>query len=111
MTDHPHKLNRLAMHQEWYDKNRTLLFIEASVVMQELLAMCRQYKAEHDALRAERDEARREVCAAKRELCRDEAIIRLQRHRVHRDSEDVVGLAKEIAVERGWDCFKENTDD
>ena len=55
----------------------------------------------------ERDEARRELCAAKRELCRNEAIIRLQRHRVHRDSEDVVGLAKEIAVERGWDCFKE----
>jgi hypothetical protein len=54
-------------------------------------------------LRKERDEARRE-------LCRNEAIIRLQRHRVHRDSEDVVGLAKEIAVERGWDCFKENAD-
>ena len=60
-------------------------------------------------LTKERDEARRELCAAKRELCRNEAIIRLQRHRVHRDSEDVVGLAKEIAVERGWDCFKENT--
>ncbi len=55
-------------------------------------------------LRKERDEARRE-------LCRNEAIIRLQRNRVHRDSEDVVGLAKEIAVERGWDCFKEVTDD
>ena len=53
-----------------------------------------------DALR-ERDEARRE-------LCRNEAIIRLQRNRVHRDSEDVVGMAKEIAVERGWDCFKDN---
>ena len=48
----------------------------------------------------ERDEARREVC-------RGEAIIRLQRNRVHRDSEDVVGLAKEIAVERGWDCYKD----
>jgi hypothetical protein len=63
MTDHPHKLDRLAMHQEWYDKNRTLLFIEASVVMQELLAMCRQYKAEHDALRAERDEVRQSYCS------------------------------------------------
>ena len=63
-----------------------------------------------NTLRAERDEARRELCAAKRELCRNEAIIRLQRNRVHRDSEDVVGLAKEIAVERGWDCFKEKTD-
>ncbi len=66
---------------------------------------------EIERLRAERDEARRELCAARRELCRNEAIIRLQRNRVHRDSEDVVGLAKEIAVERGWDCFKENTND
>ena len=64
---------------------------------------------EVERLRKERDEARRELCAARRELCRNEAIIRLQRHRVHRDSEDVVGLAKEIAVERGWDCFKENS--
>ena len=63
---------------------------------------------EIERLRAERDEARRELCAARRELCRNEAIIRLQRNRVHRDSEDVVGLAKEIAVERGWDCFKDN---
>ena len=61
---------------------------------------------EIERLRKERDEARRELCAARRELCRDEATIRLQRHRVHRDSEDVAGLAKEIAVERGWDCFK-----
>jgi chromosome segregation ATPase len=67
--------------------------------------------AEIERLRKERDEARRELCAARRELCRNEAIIRLQRHRVHRDSEDVVGLAKEIAVERGWDCFKENSND
>ena len=72
------------------------------------------HKEFHEALddlakmKAERDGARRELCAARRELCRNEAIIRLQRHRVHRDSEDVVGLAKEIAVERGWDCFKEN---
>jgi hypothetical protein len=51
---------------------------------------------------------RKELDAARRELCRGEAIIRLQRHRVHRDSEDVAGLAKEIAVERGWDCYKEN---
>jgi len=70
----------------------------------------RELERENAILTAERDEARREVCAARRELCRNEAIIRLQRHRVHRDSEDVVGLAKEIAVERGWDCFKENTD-
>ena len=73
--------------------------------------MLRAAADEIERLRTERDEARRELCAARRELCRNEAIIRLQRHRVHRDSEDVVGLAKEIAVERGWDCFKEVTDD
>ena len=66
---------------------------------------------DYAAVVAQRDAARRELCAARRELCRDEAFIRLQRHRVHRDSEDVVGLAKEISVERGWDCFKENIDD
>ena len=70
---------------------------------------CRELEKERDEARRELCAAKRELCAAKRELCRDEAIIRLQRHRVHRDSEDVVGLAKEIAVERGWDCFKENT--
>ena len=59
----PTSKDNLAMHQEWYDKNRPLLFIEASVVMQELLAMCRQYKAEHDALRAERDEVRQSYCS------------------------------------------------
>jgi hypothetical protein len=79
----------------------TLLY-EAAIKIQDLRGN------EIQRLRKERDEARRELCAAKRELCRDEAIIRLQRNRVHRDSEDVVGLAKEIAVERGWDCFKEN---
>lgn len=50
--------DRLAMHQEWYDKNRTLLFIEASVVMQELLAMCRQYKAERDEARQQLKETK-----------------------------------------------------
>ena len=53
-------------------------------------------------------ELEKELDEARRELCRNEAIIRLQRHRVHRDSEDVVWLAKDIAVERGWDCFKDN---
>jgi hypothetical protein len=56
---------------------------------------------EIERLRKERDEARRAVC-------KDEAIIRLQRNRVHRDSEEVVRMTKEIAVERGWDCFKDN---
>ena len=53
---------------------------------------------EIERLRAERDEARRAAC-------KDEAIIRLQRHRIHRDSEEVLRMAKEISVERGWDCY------
>ena len=60
--------------------------------------------AEIARLLNERDEARRAAC-------KDEAIIRLQRHRVHRDSEEVARIAKEIAVERGWDCFKENNNE
>ena len=72
------------------------------------ISMCDMRSEKIIELTNERDGARRELCAAKRVMCRDEATIRLQRHRVHRDSEDVVGLAKEIAVERGWDCFKDN---
>ena len=56
---------------------------------------------EIERLQNERDEARREVC-------KGEAMLRLQRNRVHRDSEEVVRMAKEIVVERGWDCFKDN---
>ena len=65
--------------------------------------ICQEAADEIERLRKERDEARREVC-------RGEAMLRLQRNRVHRESEEVVRMAKEIAVERGWDCFKENTD-
>jgi ribonuclease D len=72
--------------------------------MQGLEAIVRNLKQEREKIIAERDEARRDVC-------KGEAIIRLQRNRVHRDSEEVVRMAKEIAVERGWDCFKENTDE
>ena len=66
--------------------------------------LCTASALERERLTAERDEARREVC-------RGEAMLRLQRNRVHRESEDVVRMAKEISVERGWDCFKENTND
>ena len=46
------KLDRLKMHQEWFDKNQHLIFLEARIVMQELLAMTRE-------ARNQRDEARR----------------------------------------------------
>lgn len=42
------KLDRLKMHQEWFDKNQHLIFLEARVVMQELLAMTRQARKELD---------------------------------------------------------------
>ena len=73
----------------------------------ECLSDCeKEIKALREALEVctkERDEARREVC-------RREGIIRMQRNHVHRDSEEIVLKANEISVERGWDCFKEDTD-
>ena len=50
-------------------------------------------RAEIERLRKERDEARREVCS-------------LQPYAHHND-----GIAKDHAAYRGWDCFKENTND
>jgi len=52
-----------------------------------------------------------ELDAARREVCSNQAMLRMQRHYVHRESEEVVLKAKEISVEYGWDCFKENTND
>ena len=47
-----------------------------------------------DRLRAERDEARREVCHVfETDLFRDAGMFR---------------TANSVAVERGWDCFKED---
>ncbi len=63
-----------------------------------------ELRSEIERLRKERDEARREVC-------KGEAMLRLQRNRVHRDSEEVVRMAKEISVERGWDCFDNYTEE
>jgi len=40
------KLDRLKMHQEWFDKNQHLIFLEARIVMQELLAMTREARKE-----------------------------------------------------------------
>ena len=52
--------------------------------------------AEHDALRAERDEARREVC---------------QLMRPDEYNEPFDGTVFEYAIHRGWDCFKEDTNE
>ena len=48
--------------------------------------------AEHDALRAERDEARRDVCEYT-------ALLNSR------------ASMEEVAEQRGWDCFKEDTDE
>ena len=78
------KLDRLKMHQEWFDKNQHLIFLEARIVMQELLAMTRE-------ARNQRDEARREVMSwIIDQACR---------------SEDVDKEYKK----RGWEYLKENT--
>ena len=76
------KLNRLAMHQEWFDRNQHLMFLESRIVMQELLAMTRE-------ARNQRDEARRMYLAST--CSEDEIIYEMKRH--------------------GWDCFKENTNE
>ena len=75
------KLDRLKMHQEWFDKNQHLIFLEARIVMQELLAMTRE-------ARNQRDEARRMYLAS---TCSDDEIIPEMKR-------------------QGWNCFKENTD-
>ena len=73
------KLDRLKMHQEWFDKNQHLIFLEARIVMQELLAMTRE-------ARNQRDEARQIYLAST--YNDDEIIHEMKRH--------------------GWDCFKED---
>jgi hypothetical protein len=78
------KLNRLAMHQEWFDKNQHLMFLESRIVMQELLAMTRE-------ARNQRDEARREACYLAAEL----------------DMLNQISITPEsVAEEYNWDCFK-----
>ena len=46
------KLDRLKMHQEWFDKNQHLIFLEARIVMQELLAMTREARNQRDEARS-----------------------------------------------------------
>jgi hypothetical protein len=82
----PFKVDRLAMHQTWYDNNKKLLSLEAHGIMQELLAMCRERTAE-------RDEARREICQIK-------GTVRWNHFFPHFDP-------KGYAKNRGWDCHKD----
>jgi hypothetical protein len=83
------KLDRLKMHQEWFDKNQHLIFLEARIVMQELLAMTRE-------ARNQRDEARRMWCES-------EPVGNCL------SVDDMNQRARAEAKRRGWGCFKENT--
>ena len=74
------------MHQEWFDKNKFTIYLEACAVMRELLAMAKERTKE-------RDEARREACYLAAELD-------MLNH--------VSATAESIALEYNWDCFKEN---
>ena len=94
-------INRLAMHQEWFDKNQNMMFLESRIVMQELLAMCRQYKAERveaadeiDAAIKQSEDTRRWL----RDACAEIARIETRFY-------DAV-TPQQIAERNGWDCFK-----
>ena len=68
---------------------------DVTEAVEELLAIIEEQKAEIKRLRMERDEARREVC---------EMTPRYEgRH------DDTFEESRGVAVERGWDCFKEET--
>lgn len=75
------------------NQQRAEAAVQISTMMDELEAlrlsidrMVDKLTAERDAVRRERDEARREVCNMK----------------------DFHGLPRDYALERGWDCFREN---
>jgi len=78
------------------NQQRAEAAVQIKTMMDELEAlrlsidrMVDKLNAERDAVRRERDEARREVCNMK----------------------DFHGLPRDYALERGWDCFRENTND
>ena len=75
-------ITRLRQQQQGMLRKGEFAFINRSDIV-ELLTMV-------DALRAERDEARRSICALEADIMEDQ---------------------REYAKHRGWDCFKENTDE
>ena len=75
-------ITRLRQQQQGMLRKGEFAFINRSDIV-ELLKMV-------DALRAERDEARRMVCGLDADIMEDQI---------------------EYAKHRGWDCFKENTND
>lgn len=82
------KLDRLKMHQEWFDKNQHLIFLEARIIMQELLAMTRE-------ARNQRDEARQIACNREAEF-----------NRMMFDNPKYSDSAA-IAAQRGWDYLQD----
>jgi hypothetical protein len=84
------------MHQEWFDRNQHLMFLESRIIMQELLAMTRE-------ARNQRDEARILAC---------KGLALEARHTMDKIGSNIwkktALTPQEMAEERGWDCFKEN---
>ena len=87
------KLDRLKMHQEWFDRNQHLMFLESRIVMQELLAMTRE-------ARNQRDEARILAC---------KGLALEARHTMDKIGSNIwkktALTPQEMAEERGWDCY------
>ena len=68
-----------------------LIWEDSMSDLRDIATLCKEIDyltAQMDTLRRERDEARREVCECK----------------VHQQHDPV-----QLAQDRGWDCFKENT--
>ena len=69
---------------------------DAVSLMDKAIAEIKRLRQENATLTAERDEARREVC----QLMRSDEY-----------NEPFDGTVFEYAAHRGWDCFKEKTDE
>jgi len=84
----------------WQDNDCTSTLMDQAA--DEIERLRRELGQVSDADSAERDEARREVCVAR------EALIRLMTHGNVAVPQEAMHQA---AKARGWNCFKENTDD
>ena len=80
----------------------TICTFNKAQVARDAAAEIQRLRAELDAMRQQRDEARRDACVNMamlrlRDMYGDDFVTR----------EDALQMAKEIAAERGWDCFGE----
>lgn len=75
---------------------------DAVSLMDKAIAEIKRLRQENATLTAERDEARREVCVAR------EAMVRMM---IYGDVAVPQEAMHQAAKARGWDCFKEKTDE